>query len=517
VIHGGMKLERLDETDQDLESIWRPFSSHGAMSAPTTKRTSQRLFRDHPRVRFLVSTEAGGEGINLQVCHICVNYDLPWNPMRVEQRVGRIYRFGQEKVVQVYQFVNRGTIEDLVQTYFEDRLERAANALAGVTGEDWEDIKGTLNGQLEAEIDPSRIYERVLVEGNLNKQTKDEIARAVERARQAYGIATKSLFRDVTSYSFDKYKRELATDLTLTDLQRFTERFLTNHRRQIQKKRPFIEFLVPDVLAQWKLKDRYREATFDREVAIQRSDAEFLAIGHPLVDTMLEYVGSYDFGGLTALRRIVDSRYAGLAGYLFVFVTRKRISHESGDECVFQFAPVFVRDDGTVDADALEQAVKGLAESNGMDPAGAPDPMQPSTWRGSVWKPVLTSGTGKTTLSSSVSVGFASVLKQGEPTQADPTPANSAAHPGTAKQIRIRPPTRRRGSQCCPPRIVENAAYRSATSTILSRRSRAAANPLLGNPTRMATNIGPLRARKESMKAVWPSARLMERRFPSPY
>jgi len=94
-----------------------------------------------------VSTEAGGEGINLQFCHIVVNYDLPWNPMRVEQRVGRVYRFGQDKVVQSYNFYNKGTIAEKVQTYFERRLDRAASAIAQVTGEDPEEIKGTLNGQ----------------------------------------------------------------------------------------------------------------------------------------------------------------------------------------------------------------------------------------------------------------------------------------------------------------------------------------------------------------------------------
>src|SRR5262249_3011703 len=158
-----------------------------------------------------------GEGINLQFCHICVNYDLPWNPMRVEQRVGRVYRYGQDKVVQVYHFINRATIEDQVHEYFEDRLKRAAATLAKVTGEDWEEIKASLSGLLEIEIDPSKVYQRAMVEGNLNKQTKEEIAEAVERAKRAYEIAKQSLFRDVSSYSFDKYQRELATDLTLAD------------------------------------------------------------------------------------------------------------------------------------------------------------------------------------------------------------------------------------------------------------------------------------------------------------
>ena len=61
------------------------------------RKTSVNRFRDDDNVRFMVSTESGGEGINLQFCHVLVNYDLPWNPMRIEQRVGRIYRFGQTK------------------------------------------------------------------------------------------------------------------------------------------------------------------------------------------------------------------------------------------------------------------------------------------------------------------------------------------------------------------------------------------------------------------------------------
>jgi len=370
VIHGGMKLERRGEVEMDLDPIWAPFSRDGAINTPSTKRTSQRLFRDHERVRFLVSTEAGGEGINLQFCHICINYDLPWNPMRVEQRVGRVYRFGQDKVVQVYNFLNKGTIEDIVQSYFENRLERAAVAIAKVTGEDPEDIKGTLNGQLESEIDPARIYQRAMVEGNLNRQTQKEIEQAVERARAAYEIATQSLFRDVSSYSFDSYKRELATDLTLRDLQEFTEKFLTLHRRQVQRKAPFLEFLVPEALKPFGLPERYQAATFEREVAIQRGDAEFLALGHPFIDALIAYVGSYDFGGLAACRAITDANRRGLSGILFAFVIRHRITRDDGDECLFRFEPVFVTSSGEIDEEAATQAVGAEADELPTKPQG---------------------------------------------------------------------------------------------------------------------------------------------------
>jgi len=374
VIHGGMKLERRGEAEQEIETVWAPFAKEGAMVAPSTKRTSQRLFRDYPGVRFLVSTEAGGEGINLQFCHICVNYDLPWNPMRVEQRVGRVYRYGQDKVVQVYNFFNKGTVEDRVQSFFENRLERAARALAAVTGEDPEDIKGTLNGQLESEIDPAKIYRRALVEGDLNKQTQKEIAEAVERARRAYEIATQSLFRDVSSYSFDNYRKELASELTLADLRVFTERFLSKSRRQLQQKGEFLEFIVPDALKDFELPERYRQATFDRGLAIKRNDAEFLALGHSFVDSMLAYVGSYDFGGLTAMRRIAAPKLAGRSGFLFVFVIRQRITREDGDECLFQFEPVFVTAHGQVDNEALALAVTGTSVEERADETQAPDP-----------------------------------------------------------------------------------------------------------------------------------------------
>jgi len=374
VIHGGMKLERKDEDEREIDSVCAPFASNGALDTPTTKRTSQRLFRDHKKVRFLVSTEAGGEGINLQFCHICVNYDIPWNPMRVEQRVGRIYRFGQDKVVQTYNFFSKGTIEDQVQSYFENRIKTAAKALAEVTGEDPEEIMGTLNGQLELEIDPKKIYKRAMVEGDLNKQTQKEIREAVGRAKIAYEIATQSLFRDVSSYSFDNYQKELATDLSLLDLQHFTEKFLTMNRRHIQRKQQFLEFIIPTELKPYDLPERYRTATFDRDLAIKRNDAEFLALGHPFIDSMLTHVGSYDFGGLTAIRIIENNELEGLKGFLFLFIVRQRITREDDDECLFDFYPVFSTEDGTIDENAVRAAVGQQAKEADTTAIYPPDP-----------------------------------------------------------------------------------------------------------------------------------------------
>ena len=82
-----------------------------------------RRFRDDPKIRVMVCGEGAGEGLNLQFCSILVNFDLPWNPMRIEQRIGRIQRIGQRrKRVSVINLVLAGTIEDRVLEILTDRL-----------------------------------------------------------------------------------------------------------------------------------------------------------------------------------------------------------------------------------------------------------------------------------------------------------------------------------------------------------------------------------------------------------
>lgn len=80
----------------------------------------KQLFKDHAQV--LIATEAGGEGINLQFCHHLINYDLPWNPMRLEQRIGRIHRFGQESDVHIYNIVTKQTIEEHILSMLYEKF-----------------------------------------------------------------------------------------------------------------------------------------------------------------------------------------------------------------------------------------------------------------------------------------------------------------------------------------------------------------------------------------------------------
>jgi superfamily II DNA or RNA helicase len=97
----------------------KPALFHGSLS-PAEKDRAIEAFRGPRRV--LLSTEAGGEGRNLQFCRTLVNFDLPWNPMRIEQRIGRIHRLGQTRDTRVYNFTTRDTVEDHVLRILDQKI-----------------------------------------------------------------------------------------------------------------------------------------------------------------------------------------------------------------------------------------------------------------------------------------------------------------------------------------------------------------------------------------------------------
>lgn len=107
---------------------------HGISSVPfrggfkrNKKDWMTHLFKNHAKV--LIATEAGGEGINLQFCQHIINYDLPWNPMRIEQRIGRVHRIGQEHDVHIYNFATENTIEEHILRLLYEKINLFENVI----------------------------------------------------------------------------------------------------------------------------------------------------------------------------------------------------------------------------------------------------------------------------------------------------------------------------------------------------------------------------------------------------
>ena len=103
---------------------------HGGMGREERMK-AQESFRHDPEVQVLLATDAAGEGINLQRAHLMVNYDLPWNPNRLEQRFGRIHRIGQTEVCHLWNLVAEETREGDVYRKLLEKLAQARTTLGG--------------------------------------------------------------------------------------------------------------------------------------------------------------------------------------------------------------------------------------------------------------------------------------------------------------------------------------------------------------------------------------------------
>lgn len=102
------------------EAGFEPVVFYGGLT-PAEKDRAIEAFRGKKRI--LISTEAGGEGRNLQFCRTVVNYDLPWNPMRIEQRIGRVHRLGQTRDTLIWNFTARDTVEDYVLAILHQKIQ----------------------------------------------------------------------------------------------------------------------------------------------------------------------------------------------------------------------------------------------------------------------------------------------------------------------------------------------------------------------------------------------------------
>lgn len=173
---------------------------HGA------KLAAEKRFRlkDGPRV--LVCTAAGREGINLQFARVLFNFDLPWNPMDVEQRIGRIHRYGQRDTAQVYNLILSDTIEGRIFLLLDEKLQEIARALGKVDerGNITEDLRTQILGQLSERLRYDQLYQEAISDPEL-RRTEQEIKDALQSAREARQVVF-SLFQDLEGFNLDDYK-----------------------------------------------------------------------------------------------------------------------------------------------------------------------------------------------------------------------------------------------------------------------------------------------------------------------
>ena len=248
--------------------------------------------------RFLISTSAGGEGINLQVGRILFNYDLPWNPMAVEQRIGRIHRYGQQDTCQVYNLVARDTVEERIYGLLDQKLGDIARTIGKIdpaTGQPLEDFRSDILGFLGSSPNYQALYMKALVDKDF-KRTEREIEEALKNAKEACE-AVNSLTQDLSTFNLQDYL-QIEGRVTLGDLKEWAEHGILRLGGTVLPNDEAFKVEVPSELQNIRgVSARYEMVTFDRQTAMRKRRVELMGIGHPLVDALLSFQQSSSFRG----------------------------------------------------------------------------------------------------------------------------------------------------------------------------------------------------------------------------
>ena len=281
-IHGGMKSGSRDE--------------------PGSRLYTEQQFREGA-IQVLVATEAAGEGINLQCCHILFNYDIPWNPNRLEQRMGRIHRYGQRYDCLIFNFVATNTIEGRVLQRLLDKLQEIRDAL---------DDDAVFN--VVGEVLPSAHVERVLRDyyaGKLGDADLEErLLKDVDEGHfrdicqtALEGLAAKRLNLDMlierraraqerrlVPETISRFIKECAQDaaLALKPVHNLAHTFEPGRTPSSLKKY--------ERETSWKLPElaiRYPRLSTDRDTA-EESNLEWVTPGHPLFEALRRH--GFDLG-----------------------------------------------------------------------------------------------------------------------------------------------------------------------------------------------------------------------------
>ena len=259
-----------------------------------SKLAAERRFKQANDPRVMICTAAGREGINLQHARVLFNFDLPWNPMDMEQRIGRIHRYGQRDTAQVYNLVLGDTIEGRIFLLLDEKLEEIAKALGKVDekGQVEEDLRSQILGQLSEQVNYQQLYSQALQDPEL-KRTRLELEAAMDNARHAKD-AVFELFQDLDGFSLDDYAPLSDTRESIDDLIRFMQKALSYEGEAIEIRGQKQWALVKDGLEQMLF-------TTVREDATNSEKLHLIGLDHPVIAKQLdkyrnldpEYLGFY--------------------------------------------------------------------------------------------------------------------------------------------------------------------------------------------------------------------------------
>ena len=296
---------------------------HGSMGREDRLK-AQEAFRHDPHVQVLLATDAAGEGINLQRAHLMVNYDLPWNPNRLEQRFGRIHRIGQTEVCHLWNLVADETREGDVYRKLLDKLEQARQSLGGqvfdVLGKlhfegrplrellveairygELPEVRARLTTAVDHALDLVRLQdlleERALAHDAMDASLVHRISEEMERAEA----------RRLQPHYIESFFREAFRRLGGSARPREAGRYELTHVPAPVRNRDRLMGVGDPVLR------RYERIAFEKSLVAPQGQppAAFVCPGHPLLDAVIDLTLERHRDLLKRGAVLVDERYEG--------------------------------------------------------------------------------------------------------------------------------------------------------------------------------------------------------------
>ena len=295
------QLLEKQEQDSEIEIFY------GGMDKDQKDKAVER-FRASKKFAILISTEIGGEGRNFQFCRVLVNYDLPWNPMKLEQRIGRLDRIGQEsKEIYIYNFFLEGTIETDIIFALNKRInlfEESIGILEPIIGKIEKDIKEIIFTETEGR------KRKKLNEFYRNLDDQFQRAKEIEMRLDDLLIDKKSFRMDdlITSLEACKEVKLTHNELYLLmkcffNLNNHAYGYLENSANYSSKSEIYTKIQLNEILLKNPYLNLSKEynGTFNLDIAREREEIDFFALGHPLINSIINFCRSDTFEGTFTL------------------------------------------------------------------------------------------------------------------------------------------------------------------------------------------------------------------------
>ena len=262
---------------------------------------AQEAFRKNPDIQVLLATDAAGEGINLQCAHLMVNYDLPWNPNRLEQRFGRIHRIGQTEVCHLWNLVADDTREGDVYRRLLEKLEQARETLGGQVFD--------VLGKLEFEGKPLRDLLIEAVRYGEQPEKRKWLDTAVDHALDHRAIQDLLEERQLVHDAMDASRvQRVHEEMERAEARRLQPHYVESFFHEafgrlggVERQCEVRRYEVTDVPALLRNRDRvsgiggsvlrsYKRIAFERGLVAPRGQppAAFVCPGHPLLDVVID-------------------------------------------------------------------------------------------------------------------------------------------------------------------------------------------------------------------------------------